>query len=518
MAIRKALEVYDNRRFGPILGVSDEGAAAATIAYAAYKSAKARAIGIGADELCVGLIIDGERMGSAGEVPIGPDEYRQILPAFQGRTFATTNVGVRVNTRLDQPLPEFAVANAHDDESAWLESIFAAFAPFIHTPDGRPRPLTVRLLTRGPACCDALRVLVPKLEAGRAAGRLGAAALHRLSILVEFDKEIGAPECDTIRNLMTLAAQLKVAEVAVDGPLVEGARRRISIQGLLNVLSSATARSLLADAARLGIDLVYRYELDEHSAARTVWTGLNSAYHYGLSAAKYGLFPLKFDEQKYVVDQIQAWLAADWTPIPAFYVDTPLVTRYDVYESDRIVEAVKMWLDMIAQAGVKVALIDAPDRIVKHTLIKTGKPHDDGVVTYGQVDELTRHAESVGVKALWSGGIKPDQAFELGKLGVAGIFTTGSTSPRNVAVQGAMEVDKRLAAEARPTDVGVRRIHALVGAGYLCRVLADRELAAQIEQAARALLGGGLKGDDAEEAAIAALDALLVVGWKKHWS
>jgi len=93
----KVLEAYDNKRFGPILGVSDEGSAAKTIAKAAYKSAKAIAMGDDADGMCVGMIIDGERMGSAGEIPIGPDEYAQVEPAANGWTFCTTNVGVRVS-------------------------------------------------------------------------------------------------------------------------------------------------------------------------------------------------------------------------------------------------------------------------------------------------------------------------------------------------------------------------------------------------------------------------------------
>lgn len=518
MAITKAIEVYNNEKFGPILGVSDEGSAAPSIAYAAYRSAKAQAIGLGADELCVGLIIDGERMGSAGEVPIGPDEYQQILPAFEGRTFATTNVGVRVNTRLQQPLPEFLVSEAKKDEQLWLNSIFSAFKPFIHTPDGVPRPLTVRLRTEGESCLEALKALVPKLEAGRKSGFLGSPELHRLSLLIVFKGQINAKDISKITELMKLAGKLKVPEVAIDATLVEAARRRVSIQGLLNVLDPETAQSLLSEAKKLGISLVYHFEVDQETAARTVWTGLNSAFKFGLSAAKYGLFPLNFEQQRYVVNRIQKWIAGDWTPIPAFYVDTALVTRYEVYESDRIVESAKLWLGMIAKEGAKVALIDAPDRIVKHKLIKTDNPKDNGVVTLKQIETLTRYAEKSGVKVLWSGGIKPDQAFELGKLGVAGIFTTGSASPRAIAVRGTMESDEALAAQPEPTDIGVRRIHALVGAGYLCRVVGDSALAKEIEKNARALLSSGLKADEAEETAITVLNASMVRGWQKHWA
>ena len=142
----KPLEQYDHRRFGPILGVSDEGSAAEAIVQAAYASAKAQAHG-DADDMCVGMIIDGERMGSAGEVPIGPDEYNLVLPTAEGRTFATTNVGVRVNTRFYQPLPQFRLVDAATDERAWVDAVLARFKPFIHTPDGKPRPMTVRIAT-----------------------------------------------------------------------------------------------------------------------------------------------------------------------------------------------------------------------------------------------------------------------------------------------------------------------------------------------------------------------------------
>ena len=99
---QKAIEAYDHKRCGPILGVSDEGGAAPTIVDAAYDSAKALAVE-NPDALTVGVIIDGERMGSAGEVPVGPEEYALFFPPSKDSIFCTTNVGVRVNTRIHQP-------------------------------------------------------------------------------------------------------------------------------------------------------------------------------------------------------------------------------------------------------------------------------------------------------------------------------------------------------------------------------------------------------------------------------
>lgn len=514
----KPLEAYDTRRFGPLLGVSDEGSAAETIADAAYASAKARALGPGADAMCVGMIIDGERMTSAGEVPIGPDEYRQILPAAAGRTFCTTNVGVRVNARPDQPLPEFRVADAAADQGKWLDGIFKCFKPFVETPDRRPRPLTIRLLVKAPDCMGALRDLVPAIESGRGDGRLGPRETHRLSCLLVFDEPIGSqPQIERIREAIALAASLKVPEVAIDGDVRELARRRLSMQGLLNVLDPALAGSLLGEADRAGVRLAYRYDLDEESAARTVWTGLNCARQQGLSAAKYGLVPLTIEQQMEVVELNQRWLAG-WTPIPAFYVDTPLVTECDVFQSDRCPEAAEMWLSLVGARGARVILVDAPDRVEPRKLLKAdGGPADRGVLFLDQVRALSRHAERLGLRVLWSGGIAAKQAFELARLQVGGIFTTSSAS-RPVAVHGPLTDDPQLAAAVEPTETGIRRIHALIQAGFLCSVLWDveRGLVGPMERAAAALIECGPEGKETK-AALSALDEIMIHGWKRHW-
>ena len=515
----RAIEMYDHKKFGPILGVSDEGSASQTIADAAYASAKAHSVER-PDAMVVGVIVDGERMGSAGELPVGPPEYAQFYPAAKDRVFTTTNVGVRVNTRLQQAYPEFHVSDAAQDIGSWLDKIFLTFYPFIHTPDGNPRPLTVRLTTKNDACLDALRGLVPKIEAGRTGcqdAKLGPRELHRLSLLVEFDNEINGHSLQEIRKLMTLASELGVPEVAINARLHEGARRRISVQGLLNVVDETTATTLLGEAESLGISLVYNFEVDQETAVRTVWTGLNSAHHEGLTAAKYGLFPLKLSQQKHVVERIQEWMAEAWTPIPAFYADTALVTDNEVYGKDKVVEGCKVWLRMIAEVGARVVLIDTPDRVIKHRLLKTGGNKDEiGVMTLEQVSQLVEYSDNLGIKALWSGGIKPDQAFQLGRLGVAGIFTTGSTA-HAVAVHETMSSDAQLAHQTEPTAVGVRRIHTLLQAGYLCRVLAiaDPILVEKLNTQANDLVKSGI-GDEAKPV-IASLNKTLVAAWKMHW-
>jgi hypothetical protein len=135
---------YDSTLLGPILAVSDEGSAGSAIIDAAYGSAKAAALP-SLDPLTLGVLLDGERMTSAGEVPIGPDEYAALLAVARGRVLCTTNVGVRVNTRLARLLPEFAASGFLGDAGRY-EEVFKTFLPFMRTPDNRPRPLTIRLV------------------------------------------------------------------------------------------------------------------------------------------------------------------------------------------------------------------------------------------------------------------------------------------------------------------------------------------------------------------------------------
>ncbi len=96
------LASYDERVNGPLLGISDSGWSASLIVDAVATSAKLRA---GGDPASFGLILDAERMGSAGEVPVGPDEYAAVARTAFGRTWFTTNVGVRSNAEVppDQP-------------------------------------------------------------------------------------------------------------------------------------------------------------------------------------------------------------------------------------------------------------------------------------------------------------------------------------------------------------------------------------------------------------------------------
>jgi hypothetical protein len=484
-----SLARYDSERFGPLFAVSDEGSAGEMIVNAAYASAKAKALWP-IDPVRLGVALDGERMTSAGEVPIGPVEYEDLSDAAEGRLFLTTNVGVRVNARLSQQLPEFAVTEKSANDEQWLDKVIDAFKDFVDTPDGRPRPLTVRLSVDPNAPIKSLKSVATKLEAGRKAGKIGPAEVHHLSVLVAFKDRITTDdEIDAIEHIMDLAVEAGIGELAVDGELREAARQRLGIQSLLNILDPQHLRRLLQRSRQRGIHLTYRYHLDVESAARTIWTGLHTARANGFSAGKYGLVPLTLEEQAAVIEMITGW-TTDWIAIPAFYVDTPLLTVDDVYDDPRCKEAAKLWLKTARGAGAKIVLFDSPDRVNRRLLVRQPDvANDKGVLTLPDIEEILAYAKELGVSILWSGGITDRQAFELAKRKVFGIFSTSSTATK-IAVTAAFEDDPRLAAEHEPTEIGVRRIHAIIQGGFLSAALSDRdkELAKSIDVSTGRLL------------------------------
>jgi hypothetical protein len=509
---RFSLAAYDSERFGPLFAVSDEGSAGQTIVDAAYASAKAKALWP-IDPVSLGVALDGERMTSAGEVPIGPVEYKDLSEAAAGRLFLTTNVGVRVNARLTQQLPEFQVTEKSANDEQLLDKVIGAFKEFVQTPDRQPRPLTVRLLVDPNAPIKSLKSVATKVEAGRKAGKIGPAEVHHLSVLVAFkdrittDDEIGA-----IERIMDLAVEAGIGEVAVDGELREAARQRLGIQSLLNILDPQHLRPLLRRSRQRGIRLTYRYHLDVESAARTIWTGLHTARTNGFSAGKYGLVPMTLEQQAAVIEMITGW-TTNWTAIPAFYVDTPLLTVDDVYDDTRCKQAAKLWLKTARGAGAKIVLFDSPDRVNRRLLIRQPDvANDAGVLTLPDIEEILEYAKKLGVSILWSGGITDRHAFELAKRKVFGIFSTSSTA-KEVAVTAAFEDDPRFAAEREPTEDGVRRIHAIIQGGFLSATLSDRDkkLAKSIE-----ILSGRLLAvkQDQSRVELNNLNAELLRGWQ----
>jgi hypothetical protein len=507
------LAAYDSEHFGPLFAVSDEGSAGETIVNAAYSSAKAKALWP-IDPVSLGVALDGERMTSAGEVPIGPPEYKDLSDAAAGRLLLTTNVGVRVNARLTQQLPEFAVTEKSANDKQWLDNVFAAFDPFVHTPDGQPRPLTVRLSVDPNVPIKSLKGVVTKLEAGRKEGKIGPAEIHQLSVLVAFQGRITDDEIGVIERILQLVVDAGIRELAVDGDLREPARRRLGIQSLLNILDPEHLRRLLRLSRQLGVRLTYRYHLDVETAARTIWTGLHTARTNGFSAGKYGLVPMTLEEQGAVIEMITRW-TADWTAIPAFYVDTPLLTAEDVYDDTRCKDAAKLWLKTARGAGAKIVLFDSPDRVNPRRLIRQPNAANDiGVLTLADIEEILAYAKELGISILWSGGITSRHAFELAKRKVFGIFSTSSTAAK-IAVTAAFEDDPRFAAENEPTDFGVRRIHAIIQGGFLSAAVSNRGkgLAKSIADSSERLLAA--EQDQAQSSVeLNNLNVELLRGWQ----
>ncbi len=512
------LDEYDNEAFGPLLAVSDEGDNAETIAQAAYASAKARALHP-ASAAALGVMIDGERMVSAGEGPIGPEEYKKLIAAAFGRTFCSTNVGVRVNTRLYRLFPEFSIADAAVDEVKWLAGIYASFGPFLKTLDGIPRPLTVRLIVQPGDSPATVRKLLSKLEAGRGQGLLGPSSVHRISLLSICSGVIGAgAETEEIKRVVEIASQAGVPEVAIDGELLFVARQRMSVQSLLNILEVNALGNLFAVARQRKVRLMYRYQVDTDSAARTIWTGLHTARSYGFTAGKYGLVPLDLEEQERVVGLVSNWTQG-WTAIPAFYVDTPLVTHDDIYDESRCVEGALLWMEKVRGAGAKLALFDCPDRIAARYLLREGQhPGEKGVLTLEQIATLEERGRELGLKLMWSGGITARQAFSLAEQGVFAIFSTGAAS-RRVAVHGSFTLDPELASEGAPTELGVRRVHDAMQAGFLAKALRsrDEELTKEVRDLSLRLLQA-IDSQNEVEGALAKLDEALARGWALHWA
>lgn len=521
-----SLDDYDSDRYGPLLGVSDDGSAVAEVVRAAQASAKAQAAN-SSDPDIIGLIVDGERMTSGGEAPIGPTLYTHIIAAVSGAAYMSTNVSIRVNVRTDRPLPEMPVS-ADTVAATFADHVIERFAPFVHTPNGKPRPLRVRLVVppdADTAVMTVLRNAVTAIEEGRRAGQLGPVGTHQLGFLVAYDEPITERHADFIESLIDLAGTLGVDEVALDGPLVPAAQARFGVQGLLNVAPPQVANRLLAHADPLKITVSPRYTFDEASGAVGVWAGIRAANSYGLTAAKYGLAPLTFAEQAAVVGTVQPWVA-HIKAIPAFYADTPFVTTEQVLLSDDAERAVLIWLDMVREHNVDVVLVDCPDRIEPRIdavgqqgprrLIRSSDTDTGGVFTIDQISDLNGYARERGIRILWSGGITAQAAFEFGAQKVFGVFSTSSTALQ-IAVGEALEADPMLAAEGEPDFNGVRRVHGLLQAGFLCSALTDNELAGVIRAAAGPVLAAAV-GSATLPDLISDLDSALIAGWQRHWA
>lgn len=508
------LSEYDSNSYSPLLGVSDEGSAGTVIANVAHTSAKMLAFN-DHDVNKVGIIIDGERMTSAGECPVGLDEYNEVVNAAKGKTNCSTNVGVRLNARYYQQHPEVLLSDYQSDKAKLLNQIFEIFKPYIETPNSIIRPLKLRINVNIDDFKHLLISLLADIKKGRSENKIGGEEIHRISILKEIKDVISKEEhSETLMNFIALTNEVGVKEFAIDGYIIEYGRRRLSSNGLLNIIEASFLSELIAYSKSKSVNLRYKYCIDIESAARTVWTGLHTARTYGLNAGKYGLVPLIMEEQQEVITTIQKWMS-DWTAIPAFYVDTPLLSKEGLYFGDSIKEGLFKWIEMVSKLGINTVLIDCPDRIVRRRLLKISDADTVGVLSMKDVPEIMEFANKLKVKLLWSGGITYSQAYEFGKQKVFGIFTTSTTAKR-IAVGNVLVNDPTLPYEMEPTEKGIKLVHSLLQGGFLVSSLKG-ELMADIDKTSKDILSSitpsGL--DSVSDETLNSYIAKLVSGWKQ---
>lgn len=176
----------------------------------------------------------------------------------------------------------------------------------------------------------------------------------------------------------------------------------------------------------------------------------------------------------------------------------------------RCKQALLVWLEEMKKAGVPVVLVDSPDRVSPRRLVKDNDTDTRGVLTLEEIAEVVERSRQDGIHVLSSGGITPRQAFSLASLGVFGIFTTSSTA-RPAPVSGGFVNDPVLAFENEPTEPGVRRVHALIQAGFLTgRGKLDPSRITPLREAADRLIDATA---DNQAPILKELDQLLLAAW-----
>jgi len=506
----KPLSQYDHHAYGPLLGVSDEGAAARTIRLAAFATPKARALGKKMSPFTIGVAFDAERLGSIGETPVGVSEFAQIWSECIDRTLITTNVGSRANLRFYRRAPIVTIPAGDTNEALETSkrSLAAAFKPFLEAPDG-PRPLIcfVGFASGLERSSDEKRQILSSLEQFVQTGSIADPKIHRIGLNIQIAS--GAQGRDSAVAAIDLAHSAGMGNVSVDGVVRKEADEVISRPGLLNYLSPEHLTEIFKRAQIMGIEVRPINEVDSDAVAREIWGSLNTARAMGLNLGKYGLFPLTLEECDVVVGHIQRWFP-DWCAAPVFYVDQGIATRNRVYVGEDIADGIEAWLRTIAKHKVRVVLIDTVEKPKGWKILKTNGDAK-GILLAQQIADLNELGQTLGIQMLWAGGITLEQAYEFGKLGVFGVYVTSAVS-ENGPVTGEYERDPGLFAQKNPTFEGILKVKTLLEAGYLVDRLAtgsllnsetQRDLRLELEHA-------GLDTN--------ALARILPVAWRSWWN
>jgi hypothetical protein len=516
-----SLKDYDHKRYGPFLGVSDEGSAAEAIRDVAYASPKC--LGISARTKLtpdiVGVAIDAERLGGIGEVAVGPNEYADVWTGAVDRLLITTNIGTRINLRVYRREPRVLLAKTTRRAIAAAKADIAmAFAPFVKTPDGKARPLTVFIdipryakITRQQKIA-ALRKLVRYVASGEAAGQascpagqgLGLAAWVRLGLQGRGDSF----------DAIDLSADGGMKEVIIDGVKRKQADSAVSLAGLLEFFAPGIVGPILRHAEKRGIAVRAANLPDTDTIARSIWSGLHTARSMGAHLGKYGTFPLTLAETDRVVAQVHDWFK-DWSAAPVLFLDQGVLRDTAVDVGHDLERGAKVWLDRIARHHVPIVLLDTIDKSSGRRLIKTSTQDKTGCLTWGQIKRIETYARRRRIKVLWAGGLGLRDAFEMGKLGVFGIYVTSAVA-NSIAVPKSYETDPMLSSLKEPTRWSVLRVKTLLEAGFLLS-RPGLPAAAPIGRLAEDLIiqseaSGEVTVGDAE----ASLFSVCVVAWRLH--
>lgn len=463
-----ALARYDHRRFGPFLGVSNEGGGADIIAEAALSGPKAQALGKAREPLRIGVAVDAERLSSIGEVPAGPDDFAAIWRACTERILTTTNVGSRVNLRIYKPsqLLTVGAGDLAQELAAMTAALDAAIKPFVEAPGG-PRPLAVPFRLGGQASINPAE-LAKGLRVHIDATYGENAKLY--SLVLHVDAASGAAGVQAVSEAIDLATKSEITTLQVTGQVTGESDLAISLPGLRAYFSSDELATLLAKAKVAGVILATASQLDLDAIAHQVWSALNTARAMGLNMGKYGLVPLTLEQADSVVGKVQRWFS-DWTSAPVCYLDQGIIAGDDIFAGPTLVNGVERWLRMVASHGVKLVLIDTVDKAKGWKLLKVD---DDpkGLLTLDQLVALEALGQKLGVNTLWAGGISVEQAELLGRCGVFGIYVTSSVSVP-APVTGPYVDDPALAAAKAPTRDGIHGLITHMDAGFLAARLGE---------------------------------------------
>jgi len=459
-----SLKHYDHIKYGPFLGVSDEGSAGGAIRHAALNSPKMKAIGT-APPIIVGVALDAERLAAVGEVAVGPEEYRVIRLECLGSILTSTNVGTRLNLRYYKSRPIIYVKSGQIGKviKAAVKDIQKIVEPFWHTPDGKSRPLTVLISFKPRTKFDRRLAILKELQKVMQQGEICDPTYHSLGLLTYLKR--GKEGLSFAKRSIDLAKKAGVSEVAIKGNVLAEADDKISMPGILNYFSPCHASELLQYASKKNIIITPKNLVDPDTVARNVWSGLSAARHMGLELGKYGLFPLTLEESAEIMSLIQKWFA-DWTAAPVLYFDFPLVCRDKVYDADAMVEGAKRWLDMVAKHKIPMVLFDTADKDKGLRILKDNEKDKKGILSIEQVKELDRYAGKKSIRVLWAGGITLPQVLEFGKLGVFGIYVTSSACAQ-IPVTASYGRDPMLPSVKEPTFAGVSKVKLLLEVGFL---------------------------------------------------